>query len=85
MIVIVGTGSGRKSLSTIVVLTPAPLTCSDSKLPPLALAICTWKLSLPSMALSLMVAMLKLALDEPAGIVTEATPLKSLPSAATPE
>ena len=79
--------TGAKSLSTIVVLSlPAtPLICSDSKLPPLALAICSWKLSLPSMALSLMVAILKFALDEPAGMVTEAMPLKSLPSAATPE
>ena len=55
-----------------------------SKLPPAALPIVTVKFSAPSASTSCNVAMLKLALLAPAGIVTVATPVKSLPSAATP-
>ena len=73
------------SSSTIVVVTDeVPVSCRLSKLPPLADTSCTVTVSLPSARLSFSVGTLKLALDAPAGIVTVATPVKSLPSAALP-
>ncbi len=69
----------------LVVAAPlAPLMTRFSKLPPAALATVTLKLSAPSASTSCSVAMLKLALLEPAGIVTVATPVKSAPFAAVP-
>ena len=74
------------SLSTSDVLTLpfAPLTARFSKLPPVALAMLTVKLSAPSASTSSIVARLKLALEDPAGMVTLTTPVKSEPLVAVP-
>ncbi len=67
---------GVSSSVIVVVCAPlAPLMARLSKLPPEALAIVTVKFSAPSPITSCKVAMLKLALLAPAGIVTEATPV----------
>ena len=78
---------GVPSLSSSVVLTlfAPPLICRFSKLPPVADTRLTPNDSLPSASASSSVAMLKLVLEAPAAMVTVATPLKSLPSAAVPE
>ena len=62
----------------------AALTTRLSKLPPAADTIVTVKLSAPSASVSLIVAIASAALLAPAGMVTVATPVKSLPSAAVP-
>ena len=70
--------SVEMSSSTMPVVTDEPLPPAStrlSKLPPLAETRLTVKLSAPSASASLMVAMLKLALLAPAGIVTVATPV----------
>ena len=74
------------SLSTMAVDTaPAlPLIASDSKLPPVAVASVTLKLSAPSASASSIVATSNVVELEPARMVTVATPVKSLPSVAVP-
>ena len=72
------------SSSEVVTLPAPPLIARFSKLPPVADTSDTVKLSLPSNSASSIVAMLRLALLLPLGMVTLATPLKSLPSAAVP-
>ncbi len=76
-----------KSTSTTLVVTllATPLMARFSKLPPVAEAIDTVKLSLPSTKPSVSAAMLKLAELFPAGIVTVVEPVISVPFAATPE
>jgi hypothetical protein len=59
----------------VVTLLALPLTTRLSKLPPLAEATLTTSVSPLSASASSSVAMLKVALDAPAGIVTVATPL----------
>ena len=77
--------AGVSSSLMLVVAAPlAPLMTRLSKLPPAALPMVTVKLSAPSASASCSVAMLKLALLAPAGIVTVATPVKSVPLAAVP-
>ena len=80
------TAISEVSLSLIVVATlpDAPLSTRFSKLPPLADASATFSVSTPSASASSIVAMLKLALLAPAGMMTVATPVKSAPSAAVP-
>ena len=73
---VTSTVSGEASSLIVVVTLPAPpLTTRFSKLPPVADDTLTVKVSPESARASSIVAMLKVALEAPAGIVTDAIPL----------